>query len=100
MNEKIYTLEEIIAKVSEIAEAFGIAKIYLFGSYARGDANEASDLDFRIDKGKVWGFAFGDLWNALEDAFGKPVHIVTTASLDKDFLESIQSEEILLYYRD
>jgi predicted nucleotidyltransferase len=35
-----------------LKEAIGV---YPFGSYARGEASEKSDLDFRIDKGKVQG---------------------------------------------
>ncbi len=97
MTEKIYTLEEISEKVNKIAKDFGVKKVYLFGSYARGEADSSSDLDFRVDKGKVRGFGFGGLCNAFEDTFDKPVDVVTTASLDKSFLEAIQSEEVLLY---
>ena len=97
MTKKIYTLEEISEKVTAIARDFGVEKVYLFGSYARGDADATSDLDFRVDKGSVRGFAFGGLCNALEDTFDKPVDVVTTASLDKSFLEAIKSEEVLLY---
>lgn len=59
MTEKIYTLEEISEKANKIAKDFGVEKVYLFGSYARGEADSASDLDFRVDKGKVRGFGFG-----------------------------------------
>ena len=97
MVEKIYTIEEIRNIVKPIAERFGVERIYLFGSYARNEANKDSDLDFRIDKGKVSGFAFGGLVNAIEDAFGKPADVVTTKSLDPEFLEHISHEEVLLY---
>ena len=39
----------------------------------------------------------GGLCNAFEDTFDKPVDVVTKASLDKSFLEAIQSEEVLVY---
>ena len=65
MSDKLYTLEEIREKVKPIAAAYGVERVYLFGSYARGEATAESDLDFRIDKGKVKGFAFGGLINAL-----------------------------------
>ncbi len=64
-GDKLYTLEEIREKVKPIAAAYGVERVYLFGSYARGEATAESDLDFRIDKGKVKGFAFGGLINAL-----------------------------------
>ena len=41
----IYTIDEIAGKVRPIAEAYCIDKIYLFGSYARGEANKDSNID-------------------------------------------------------
>ena len=98
MSSKIYSIEEIQAMIAPIAESFGVERIYLFGSYARGEATENSDLDLRIDKGKIRGyFALGGLFNNLVDALNKPVDLVTTESLDKDFINSISSEEVLIY---
>ena len=39
---KIYTVDEITAAVKPIAEKYGIDKVWLFGSYARGEATEKS----------------------------------------------------------
>ena len=50
---KIYTIDEIKAIASPIAESHGVAALYLFGSYARGEATSDSDLDFRIEKGRI-----------------------------------------------
>ena len=50
MSDKVYTLEEIKAIASPIARRYDIAALYLFGSYARGEATPASDLDFRVDR--------------------------------------------------
>ena len=97
MSDKLYTIEEIRDKVKPIADAYGVERIYLFGSYARGEATAESDLDFRVDKGKVRGFAFGGLINALLEAFDKKVDVVTTTSLDREFLQHIAAEEVLLY---
>ena len=97
MSDKLCTIEEIRDKVKPIADAYGVERIYLFGSYARGEATAESDLDFRVDKGKVRGFAFGGLINALLEAFDKKVDVVTTASLDQEFLKHIAAEEVLLY---
>ena len=97
MSNRIYTIDEIRSMLQPIAESFGVERIYLFGSYARGEATAESDLDFRVDKGKVTGFKFGGLINAIEDAFDKKVDVVTTKSLDKEFLKIIEKEEVLLY---
>ncbi len=96
--DKIYTLDEIRECIVPIAKEYGVEKVYLFGSYARGDATEQSDLDFRIDKGKIRSyFVLGGLYNRLSDALSKPIDLVTTESLDLEFIKSIAPEEVLLY---
>lgn len=50
MSDKIYTIDEIKAIAVPIAKRYGISALYLFGSYARGEATSSSDLDFRIEK--------------------------------------------------
>lgn len=97
MGSKIYTINEIRERVVPIAKQYGVEKVFLFGSYARGEATQDSDIDLRVDKGKVRGFAFGGLCNAFLDAFGKSVDVVTTSSLDTDFLSNIARDEVLIY---
>lgn len=98
MTDKIYTVEEIRDCITPIAKEYGVEKVYLFGSYARGEATEQSDLDFRIDKGEIRGyFALGGLYNKLTDALDKPIDLVTTESLDDEFIKNIAPEEVLLY---
>lgn len=100
MNTHIYSIEEIKTQISPIAKEFGIDRIYLFGSYARGQATPQSDLDFRIDPGRLKGlFALGHLYNTLSDRFDKPIDIVTGKSLDPEFLSKVSHEEVLLYDR-
>ena len=94
---KTYTLSEIKTIVSRLAKQYGAERIYLFGSYARGDMTDTSDIDLRIDKGSIRGFQLGGLLLDLEDSFGIPVDLVPTSSLDQRFLNAIQKEEILLY---
>ena len=93
----IYSVNEIQSVVSSLAREYGVDRIYLFGSYARGEANEGSDIDLRIDKGAVRGFGLGGLAADLEDALGLPIDLIPTGSLDSGFLSAISSEEVLLY---
>lgn len=92
-----YSVEEIKAIVAELAARYGADRIYLFGSYARGDANSDSDIDLRIDKGAIRGLQLGGLAADLEEAFGMPVDLIPTGSLDSKFLRSISDDEVLLY---
>jgi hypothetical protein len=94
----MYNIDEIREKITPIAKAYGVERVYLFGSYAQGKATEKSDLDFRIDKGKIRGIQYFGFFNELEAALKMPIDIVTTNSLDQKFLENIQKGgEILLY---
>lgn len=92
------TVEEIKKTVQPIAKKYGVKRVYLFGSYARGDTTEHSDVDLRVDKGSLRGmFALCGLYTELEDALRMKVDLLTTGSLDEDFLNRIKNEEVLLY---
>lgn len=96
--ERVYTIDEIKAIVFPIAKAHDVERVYLFGSYARGNATANSDVDLRIDKGRLKGlFALGALYADLEDGLGKKLDLLTTGSLDQSFLQSIANEEVLIY---
>ena len=92
-----YTVAEIKETVAALATKYGADRIYLFGSYARGDAGKDSDIDLRIDKGAIRGLQLGGLAADLEDALGIPVDLIPTGSLDSKFLNSISDDEVLLY---
>ena len=92
-----YTVEQIRSIVAALARQYGAGRVYLFGSYARGEAGAGSDIDLRIDKGAIRGLQLGGLAADLEDAFGIPVDLVPTGSLDPKFLSAISDDEVLLY---
>ena len=50
------TIEEIKKAVIPIRERYGVERLSLFGSYARGEADEKSDVDLMVDGGKLVGF--------------------------------------------
>ena len=91
------TIPEIQSIVSELAQKYGAQRIFLFGSYARGDMAPTSDIDLRIDKGAIRGLELAGLLVDLEDALGVSVDLIPTGSLDDGFLASIQNDEVLLY---
>lgn len=92
-----YTIDEIRQIVAQLAKQYGAQRVYLFGSYARGDSDEKSDIDLRIDKGSIRGLALAGLLVDLEDALGVPVDLIPTDSLDSSFLHMIHDDEVLLY---
>ena len=92
-----YSIDEIRKIVSKLAADYGAKRIYLFGSYARGDMTTDSDTDLRIDKGSIHGFQLTELLLDLEDALGVSVDLLPTGSLDDQFLSAIRDDEVLLY---
>lgn len=94
MND--YTISDMKEIVAPIAHRYGVERIYLFGSRARGDNAPGSDIDLRVDRGKARGVALGGLYEDLSEAFHVDLDLLTTGSLDEDFLQKIR-EEVLLY---
>lgn len=96
--DNVYTIDEIRNVVAPIAKAYDVDRVYLFGSYARGEATPKSDVDLRIDKGRLRGlFTLGAMYADLEEGLGKKLDLLTTGSLDQKFLKQISGEEILIY---
>lgn len=96
---ELHSIPEIRAIVNPIAKEYGAERVFLFGSYARGDAHPGSDVDLRIDKGAIRGLRFAGMLGDLQDALGTPVDLVSTAGMDDAFRHAIAKEEVLLYER-
>ena len=78
INKKIYDINEIKKKISTIFKTCGVEKAYIFGSYARGEAGEDSDIDIIIKKGKIRTlFQIAELEQLLMNALGKQVDLIT-----------------------
>ncbi len=95
---KPYTIHQIQSIVSPIAKEHGVSSVALFGSYATGTATADSDVDLKIEKGRLRSlFQISGLRLELEDALHVPVDLITSESSDKAFLASIAKDEVLLY---
>ena len=97
MSKPRYTIEEIKEKAIPIAKKYGVKTLWLFGSYARGEADAESDVDFLIDRGRIVGIEYFGFVLDLEEIFNCHVDVVTTGISDKDFLSEIEEDEVLLY---
>lgn len=94
----IYTIDQIRSIATPIARAYGVKSLSLFGSYARGEATESSDIDLLVDCGAIRSaFQMGGLYADLSESLGKELDLVTTDHRDKDFLGRIQRDQRRLY---
>ena len=64
-----------------LAEKFFVSRIGVFGSYARDQHTENSDIDILVEFIKPVGFEFFDFKEYLESVFNKPVDLVTVQAL-------------------
>ena len=103
----IYTLEEIRSRTLPIIQKYHIPAMYLFGSYARGQATEDSDLDFLVDTtgtSLTSLLRLGALYCDLENAFEKRFDLITVRSImqntdmasDIDFRNAVLKERVRL----
>jgi len=93
-----YSIEELKSIVAPVAERYGVEKVYLFGSVARGDFNENSDYDFCIELGKIRSiFVLSGFFRDLKDAVGHEIDLVDTKSVGSEFLNEIMAEGVIVY---
>ena len=94
----IYTIDQLRAITVPIAASYGVKRLSLFGSYARGEATETSDIDILVDRGSIpGGWTIGGLYEDLCAALGKELDMITTTCPDRPFLARIKSDEVTLY---
>lgn len=97
MSNTIYTIENIKDVVIPIANKYNVQSIYLFGSYARGEATENSDLDFLVFGGD--NFKLTNIFSLAEDlriAFQRQVDVfeISEINIDSEFYSTIMNERL------
>jgi hypothetical protein len=73
---------------------FPIKRLALFGSWARGDAREDSDVDVMVDVDPSIGLGFVELAEALECALGRRVDLVSRRAIRPAYWKRIEPELI------
>jgi hypothetical protein len=77
------TVTDVKNRLDPVFEAYGVHKAVLFGSVAKGNATEKSDLDLLVDSG-LRGLRFVGLIEAVHDAVGVPVDLLDVTHVEKD----------------
>lgn len=95
----LLTIKQIKERIKPVVEKYGIKDVYLFGSYARGEANRDSDVDIYCDSGTAESlFDEVGLKQDFEEALGKKVDAVTIGSkMHQYFKEQLEIDKIKIF---
>ncbi len=85
-------LERLRAAAPEMKEKFGVRRIGVFGSAARGEAGPESDVDVLVEFDDPAFDRYMELKFYLEGLFGRPCDLVLDESLKKNLRESVHRE--------
>ena len=94
-------LRQLTPELQRIAQKYGISRIYVFGSTARGESTPKSDVDFLVDLDPdkslfaVAGFAY-----EAQKLLGVPVDVIPSSILahlrDQDFVRHVRKDSVAL----
>ena len=95
------TTEEMTQTIAEYFKTQPVLKAWLFGSFARGEETEDSDVDLLVtlDHSQPVGLRFFGMYEDLKDLLGRNVDLVTEPSLAPFARESVERDRKLVYER-
>lgn len=93
-------IEAVSGAVREVLEGADVSQAWLFGSCARGEQRDDSDIDLRLVCGP--SVRYGDLYEIgqrLESVLGRPVQIITNApdTMRPAFRERVLADQVKVY---
>jgi len=88
-NTTSLSCEDIISilkrELPRLKDEYGVEKIALYGSFAKGNPKKTSDVDILVDIRRPIGLEFVALADVLEDKLGRKVDIATLAHYKRSF---------------
>ncbi len=90
------TMTVLREHLPELRDKFHVARVAVFGSYARGDQEDASDIDLLVELSASLGWEFVDLHRYLEKLLAVRVNLLTVNAVKRKPLlwRSIQEDLI------
>jgi uncharacterized protein len=87
------------ARLADVCARYGIARLLVFGSVARGTATPDSDIDvlYELEPGRRLGWEIEQLADELAALFGRRVDLVPPATLHRRLKDTVLSEARTLY---
>lgn len=86
-------------RLHDVCERFGVARLQVFGSTARGDARADRDIDilYSLRPGVRLGWEIEDLVTELSEIFGRQVDLVAQRGIHERLRESVLADAKDLY---
>ena len=87
------------SRLAELCRHYGIARLEVFGSVARGEQCPDSDVDllYTLEGGRALGWEVEDLVESLTEVFHRPVDLVSRRSLHPMIRDRVMAEAETLY---
>jgi len=98
----IYQIDELKNKLYPIFENAPVQRAILFGSYAKGQATEQSDIDIVVDgQGRLRGLAFYGVLEDVSNVLSKDVDLMELSEVQKGspIFNEIMDQGVMLYER-
>lgn len=85
MSTEIYSIEDIKQMLTEVLNTTDVEKAILFGSYAKKNPTQYSDIDILIDSnGKIKGLKFFAIIDMIREKFDKDVDVIERSEINKN----------------
>src|SRR5919197_1651257 len=92
MKTRAEILEILRREKPELARRYGLKRLALFGSYAREDQREDSDVDILVEIEPQIGLGFVELADGIKDALGVRTEVVSRRAIKPRYWEIIKGE--------
>ena len=92
---RVEVVEALRAHRETLADRFGVTRLALFGSFARDQATDSSDIDILVGfNGPATSRSYFGVQFYLEDLLGRRVDLVTTKALRPRFRPYVEREAV------
>jgi predicted nucleotidyltransferase len=92
------TLQNIIEKLKqhkpELQRKYPVTRLGVFGSYARGEATEKSDIDIAVEINGPMGLDFVEMADEIEALLGIKTDVVSKRSIKPNYLADVEKDII------
>jgi len=95
----VYSLDIILSKLKqkkpELEKRYALSELGVFGSYARGDQQQTSDIDILVDfSSRIDGFEYIRMAHELEDLFEQKIDVVSRKGIKPKYLPFVEKSLI------